>query len=488
MNELLQLRQSRQAFVQVPCTAVRDSANRLDASSYCGKSASTRQLIANGSLKADRLGDLAAVTQPTVFGKRFMVGTSEGGIPLYPSGELLNYEPQTDSFIARRNASIISDLIARPGTLLFTRSGSVGRVVLTPTFLEGQAIQDDVLKVVPETRQLANYLYVYFSSPIGRSLLSDAAFGSVIQHIKVDHVRELPVFRTNVVEERAIAQLIESAVTARARARELLHAAQIAVLEANHLPPLSGPVSGWLEGDIRHIAFQVNAEAFTEDESAGKELRLEANFFNPIARSAIANIVRSPSKKRSVRDLTSAVFFCNRFTRTFVEQEHGIPYLMGKNIVQVRPQIDRFLSFTETEEMESYKLKPEWTLVSCSGTIGRTCFVWKNFEKCVATHDLIRVVADKDQVDPGYLYAFLSSPYGHEQIQRFRHGSVVDHVTPEQIAKLIVPLSSPTQQLEIGNYVRQAYNERATALRLEDEAQEILMREFKDHEKDRQHV
>lgn len=182
MNELLQIRQRRQAFLQVPCATVRHSANRLDASSYCGKSASTRQRIADGTLKADRLGDLAAVTQPTVFGKRFMMGSLEEGIPLYSSGELLNYEPQTDSYIARRHLLSIRDLMAHPGTLLFTRSGSVGRVVLTPPFLAGEAIQDDVLKVVPENKQLAHYLYIYFSSSMGNSLLSDAAFGSVVQH------------------------------------------------------------------------------------------------------------------------------------------------------------------------------------------------------------------------------------------------------------------------------------------------------------------
>jgi hypothetical protein len=97
MSEILKLRQRRQAVFQVPCAVVRHSANRLDASSYCGKGAATRQLIADGDLRADRLGDLANVTQPTVFGKRFMMTGSQEGIPLYSSGELLNYASSAES-------------------------------------------------------------------------------------------------------------------------------------------------------------------------------------------------------------------------------------------------------------------------------------------------------------------------------------------------------------------------------------------------------
>jgi len=61
---------------------------------------------------------------------------------------------------------------------------------------------------------------------------------------------------------------------------------------------------------------------------------------------------------------------------------------------------------------------------------------------------------------------------------RFRHGSVIDHVTPEQVAQVIVPLPSRSQQKEIGDKVRLAYENRAEALKLEDEAQQIMMREI----------
>jgi len=82
-------------------------------------------------------------------------------------------------------------------------------------------------------------------------------------------------------------------------------------------------------------------------------------------------------------------------------------------------------------------------------------------------------------IDPGYLHAFLPSPYGYEQIIRFRHGSVIDHVTPDQIGKVLVPMPPESKQKEIDDRVRLAYKKRAAALKLEDEAHEILLRALK---------
>jgi len=104
--------------------------------------------------------------------------------------------------------------------------------------------------------------------------------------------------------------------------------------------------------------------------------------------------------------------------------------------------------------------------------------VWNNYEEYVGTHDLIRIVPKESQIDGGYLYAFLSSDYGNQQVLRYRHGSVIDHVTPEQVQRIVVPIPSPKEQATIGDMVREAYEKRSEAIRLEDEAQAILMKEL----------
>ncbi len=78
------------------------------------------------------------------------------------------------------------------------------------------------------------------------------------------------------------------------------------------------------------------------------------------------------------------------------------------------------------------------------------------------------------EIDEASLYSFLSSDYGYHQLLRYKHGAVIDEITEDQISKTIVPIPDVKYQKEIGDLVRKAYDLRAEAIKLEDEAQEIL--------------
>ena len=73
---------------------------------------------------------------------------------------------------------------------------------------------------------------------------------------------------------------------------------------------------------------------------------------------------------------------------------------------------------------------------------------------------------------------FLSSEYGYHQLLRFKHGAVIDEITEDQIGKTVIPKPDKIQQNQIGDLVRKAYDLRAEAIKLEDEAQELLQKEL----------
>jgi len=99
-------------------------------------------------------------------------------------------------------------------------------------------------------------------------------------------------------------------------------------------------------------------------------------------------------------------------------------------------------------------------------------------EEFAGSEHILRVIPDESAIDPGYLYAFLSSRYGFEQVLRYRRGSVIEEVTDTQIDHVLIPLPSRKEQVAIGDRVREAYERRAEAIRLEDDAQAILMKEL----------
>lgn len=57
-------------------------------------------------------------------------------------------------------------------------------------------------------------------------------------------------------------------------------------------------------------------------------------------------------------------------------------------------------------------------LVAAQGTMGdnelygRCQFSHRNFENRMITQHILRIIPDSDRVNPGYLFAFLSSEYG----------------------------------------------------------------------------
>jgi type I restriction enzyme S subunit len=268
----------------------------------------------------------------------------------------------------------------------------------------------------------------------------------------------------------------------RSESRKLLAQASDFALEVNRLEPLT------LVDDEESESFLMPASMLS---SASNEYRLEAHFQNPLARIATENIQKCSSRNCAIGKLSHDIIIGGRSKRNYVESDYGTPFLSGKNIIQIRPTDLKHVSNSETHDLKDMLLDRGWILVTRSGTVGRTCFVWHNFEKYAASEHILRVIPIDEQVDPGYLYAFLASSYGYEQIIRFRFGSVIDEISPNQLKQVIVPLASPEYQKEIGDMIRLAYEKRADALRLEDEAQELLMREIQEHNtniKDRQHV
>lgn len=450
---------------------------RLDASAYC-----TADTAALGDTPTTPLSALADVRQPTIFGKKEMQGTPSRGVPLFSSSEMLLQSPQPAYFLSRRFEPRLRPLLGvAKGTILVSRSGTIGLVTVVTGDRDGFLVDDHMIRIIPKRESDRGILFTFLSSPIGQQLLDSLAYGAVQKEIKAFQLENILVPR---LSDRATAQIstnVDSSNRLRGEASSIYDSAITQVLQSNNLPPLVEQVPRPTINGRTVNAFSCAFPTISGSRPEAVEIRLEANFHNPIVRAAVVNIRERAVKNNTVGELSRDVIMGARFKRNYVESAYGTPFLSGKNIVQIRPSEVKHLSTNETEDLKDMIVARGWILVTCSGTIGRTCFVWHNFENFAASQHILRVLPNEDEVDPGYLYAFLSSEYGYQQIIRFRHGSVIDEINDEQLKKVIVPLPSPAQQKEIGDLIRQAYEKRADALRLEDEAQEILMREIQGH-------
>ena len=82
----------------------------------------------------------------------------------------------------------------------------------------------------------------------------------------------------------------------------------------------------------------------------------------------------------------------------------------------------------------------------------------------------MRAVPARERIQPGYLFAFLTSAPAQAMIRQQTYGSVVQHIEPHHLADLPVPLPEAPQQRRIHELVDSAARARTEARRMLDEA------------------
>lgn len=171
-----------------------------------------------------------------------------------------------------------------------------------------------------------------------------------------------------------------------------------------------------------------------------------------------------PFEKVSIADATENVFLGNIFSRIFVKDaEHGIPYLAASDTVLANLDTGRYLSKKQASILSYLMLKKDWIVVTCSGTIGNVTYTNSSFENHIATHDLIRIVPNDEKILRGYLYAFLASKYGYNQLTQSQFGGVVKHINAEHVRNIKVPCFAEFFQEEVNDLVQEAARLRENA-------------------------
>ena len=395
--------------------------------------------------------------------KREEVLNEKFGVRFLASNEIISLEPKI-RYISKKQAEKLN-LVVNKSMILITGYGTVGSIRIVDNIINGFSVADNVTRIIPSNN--LGFIACFLDSYFGQNLLNDYASGATVKFIKADLISKIPmpVLKQEVVLKTN--QLYLDAVECRERAYELLEQAKDLVLQYNNLPLLDDAELETLDSDKETDLHLVSTTEFTKD------YRLDAHFYNPMADLVVRNIKDHSADFQRLEESVNDIVLGKRFKRNYVESNHGTPFLSGKNIIQIRPAV-KYLSNTEISFMDELLIKKNWILITCSGTIGRTCFVYNNYENYAASQHILRVIPNEVAIDSGYLYCFLSTDYGYHQTLRYKYGAVIDEIDDGNIANILIPICSPELQKEIGDLVRQAYDLRAEAIRLEDEAQEIL--------------
>ncbi len=126
--------------------------------------------------------------------KRVYVDEGHGRI-FIGGKEIYQLDPNNKKYLSNvHHKDLIRDkLEIHENTTLITCSGTIGKVAFVGKRWEGWAVNQHVIRVIPKDASLAGYLYVYLSSIYGYYLITKHTYGSVIDEIDDNQVKEIPV-------------------------------------------------------------------------------------------------------------------------------------------------------------------------------------------------------------------------------------------------------------------------------------------------------
>jgi len=211
---------------------------------------------------------------------------------------------------------------------------------------------------------------------------------------------------------------------------------------------------------------------------ADDDLRLDASFHLSEGHLTLITFKKIGIKTEPLSMVTERIFYGGRSKRVYVNNpQKGLPFIKGADIIKADFSSLKYISKARTANLEDYFLEEGWTLITRSGTIGNTAYVNKDFIEKAASDDIIRVVPKN--IPSGFLYAFLSSKYGQNLLKHGTYGAVIQHIEPEHIQNIPIPIFPPQKKEEIHDLIVEAAELRVEANRLLEKAKSLLSKNLK---------
>ena len=388
------------------------------------------------------------------------------GYPYLTGSSIVQLDPLSGCrYLSRKYTGNAKELALHPSMIIITCSGRIGETVLINDYFKGTIGSPDLLRVVPDPEKvLPGYLYAFLSSKVGKALITQHTYGSVIQHIESHHLYNLPIPVLEPSLYDKIGMLINQAVDLRSSANFEI---QNVVNEIDR---------EWQQQKSIVKTFKVSSQEIGKGFGLTRELRLEAGFYN---REATKISEWLETQKHGVIEDFSIDIRCSTIrARVFVESKFGIPLITGQWLNKTQFDTINFISRKHTRNIDIETIRRGETLISDAGTIGIVDFAYKNFyEGAFASQQIIRVIPDRTKIHPGYLFAFLKSKTGQIQMQRFKTGSVIQWIKEHHIGSIIIPIP-PDRGEGLGERIVESYEKFQIAKKKEKQAIGLIEQEL----------
>jgi type I restriction enzyme, S subunit len=439
--------------------------SRFDAAAYSEGAFRAREEIETCGYPTESLGQLCGTIWHPVQNQarsnfKRIYTKPEHGVPFVSSRNMFFLPLRPEKFLSRRMKKL-GDLMIPRGWIIVSRSGTVGNILLVNKTLEKCAITDHTIRLEP-VGVPSGYLYAFLASRFGKAFISSSTYGSTVDELEPKHLVPIPVPLPSEDIQKSIHRKILQAYALRDRANQIFDKAEQDLYK-------SLGINSFSEDDVQYLGSEDDPQAF---EISSSELvdRLDASHHVPIVRSVLHKLSQSKFKLIQLGSKVNQVYVAPRFARIYVEEEFGTPLLQGSQLLSMRPYDLKYISNAKTKKMERWLIQSGWVLVTCSGTIGRIAVSSSQQNGWAASQHILRIIPKENSTHPGFLSAFLSTPYGQHQLKAKIYGGVIDELTAEDTEVILIPDIPYPEQLKIGEPILKVYELRDKANNIENEA------------------
>lgn len=443
----------------IPSTWLESNGRRLDCGPYLSGAIEAREL-----LKQHNTEPLAAVTTDIFHAGRegrIWVDSNEFGVPFMGSTEVLASDLSHLPLISKKQINSNPKFTIRPGWTLITRSGTIGRMAYARPDMNGVACSEHVMRVVPDEEKIKpGYLYSYLSSRFGVPIVISGTYGAIIQHIEPDHISDLPVPRLGEVEQQAHS-LVQLAADLRVEATQEINSITQSLEEEIG----GGPVV-WQHRYVQAHAIQIipissalnRLDAFHHVGYVGEAIAKAAVPLTEVGNYARA--LRPPILKRIKVDGT------------------GIDFLGGRELLRLDQSAEDQIAF-RTPNLEQFVVKPGMVLFQCVGQrygiFGTPVLANRRLIGRAVTEAVMRLIPH-DPEDAGYIFTYLATGFGQRLVMRHSAGTSIPVLQEDGASKILIYWPDKARRLQIHEAATNAWEKRARAVELEDEARTLVER------------
>lgn len=437
---------------------------RFDAPVHLSEGVSAKRLMQSCPYKLLTIGDVSERVWHAGRWRRVYVNNPNTGIVLLGSSAILKSDLSKEKMISVKYTEDKEDKALKKGWTLISCSGTIGNCAFANAQHAEKLASQDVIRVSPNNILREGVIYAFLASKYGYSMLTQGTFGSVIQHIEPENVKEIPIPQFPDSFQKEVDDLMQESARLREEAMDALEEAK-KVLDSFII--------------VTHKNTNYKTDVVSsKDIWNSLQYRLDPPALMNDGVVTMSKVTKAFSFK-TIGELNAKVHRPGIFKRSYVE--NGIPYIKGSEIFLTNPfRRCEQLSKTRTPFVEEMALTEGIILITCAGSVGNIKMITKEYEdkEAIGSQDIIRLISDDKLYTREYLFTYLQMPFVFDYIQSMKYGSVIERIEPFHVES--IPVVEPTEELsaKISNLIKQYMDKTYRAFNCEEQAISMVEQEI----------